>query len=214
MAYTTYDLDDLKVRMESRWDGVPFWDDTEARLAVNEALLMWNALTGFWKRRVTFSTVIGQQDYTLPATMVFGMRIEYNSVPIEPSSLAEMDEGRPGWQGQANATPKVWIPLDLNQIRLWPAPSAVGTLTVDGVSATPTLTYDGETVDIGSEALNAILGYALHIVALKEGGARFVATMPLYQAFLAAAAEENNQLLQSALFLHAMGQDNKLEPTR
>lgn len=214
MAYTTYDLDDLKVKMEARWDGVPFWDDTEAMLAINEALLMWNALTGFWKRRVTIATVIGQQDYTLPATMVFGMRIEYNGTTLGPSSLGEMDEGRPGWQGQANATPRKWIPLDLNHIRLWPAPDAIGTLTVDGVAATPQLTFDGETVDIGSEALHAILNYALHITALKEGGSRFAATIPLYQSFLTIAAEENNQLLKSALYLKAMGKVVRLEPTR
>ena len=214
MAYTAYDLDDLKLKLEARWDGVPFWDDAEALIAVNEALLMWNVLTGFWKRRVTIATVVGQQDYSLPSTMVFGMRIEYNNVPLEPTSTAEMDEGRPGWQGQASATPKVWIPLDLDTIRVWPAPDAVGTLTVDGVSATPQLTYDGETVDIGSEALTPIIGYALHVLTLKEGGARFAATMPLFQAFLAAAAEENNQLLKSAFFLHAMGIDNKLQRTR
>lgn len=216
MPYTTYDLDDLKVKMESRWDGVPFWDDNEARLAINEALLMWNALTGFWKRRVQIPIVVGQQDYELPASMVFGMRVEYNTSSLVPTSVHEMDEARPGWQGDIG-TPKAWMPLDLDTIRIWPAPgpgTAFMSFTVDGVSATPVLTYDGETIDIGSEVLSALLGYALHILTLKEGGARFAATLPLYQAFLTAAAEENNQLLTSAIFLHAMGVDNKLEPTR
>lgn len=213
MAFQSYDLDDLKIKLEARWDGVPFWDDTEARHAVNEALLMWNALTGFWKLRVTIPTVIGQQDYTLPSTMVFGMRVEYNTSPLTPTASEELDEGRPGWQGQTG-TPRMWMPLDLTKIRLWPAPDAVGTLTIDGVSATPQLTYDGDYIDIGAEALTHILGYALHVVALKEGGARFAATIPYFQSFLAAAAEENNQLLKSAIFLNAMGVDNKLERTR
>jgi hypothetical protein len=214
MAYTTFDLDDLKAKMEARWDNVPFWDDTEAKNAINEALIMWNTLTGFWKRRVTVPTVIGQQDYELPATMVFGMRVEYSGATLTPTSKDEMDEGRPGWQGETG-TPKRWMPLDLNTIRLWPAPTAVANLTIDGVSATPQLTYDGETVDIGSEALSALIGYSLHSVALKEGGARFQATMPLFQAFLDAAAQENKQLLLSATFRHFMGiVEPKLHKTR
>lgn len=214
MAHSVYDLDDLKVKLEARWDGVPFWDDNEAKIAINEALMMWNVLTGFWKRRITIPTVISQMDYSLPSTMVFGMRLEYNNAPLDPTSLSEMDEGRPGWQNNADATPRKWIPLDLDTIRLWPTPDAIGTLTIDGVSATPQLTYDGETVDIGSETLSPLLGYAIHVLALKEGGSRFAATMPLFQAFLSAAAEENNQLSKSAMFRTFMGIDPKMEPTR
>jgi hypothetical protein len=106
------------------------------------------------------------------------------------------------------------MPVDLNTIRLWPTPTAVANLTVDGVSATPTLTYDGEYVDIGSEALSAIVGYALHSVALKEGGVRFASTMPYFNAFLAAAAQENDQLLKSAMFRNFMGIDPKLQRTK
>lgn len=216
MAYAAFDLDDLKVKMEERWDSTPFWNDTEAQNALNEALLVWNSLTGFWKRRVTIATVSNQHEYTLPASMVFGMRVEYNSAPLIQSSLSEMDNGYPGWQGESG-TPKRWIPVDLNHIMIHPAPALnAQTFTIDGIAATPQLLNDADSVDLGSDMLWAIIDYALHAVALKEGGMRFAATQAYFESFLAAAAIENAQLMKSEMFRQFLGTDMKRQeqPTK
>jgi hypothetical protein len=209
MAYTTYNFTDLYALMTARWDDTPFWTEDEAQDALNEALLMWNSLTGQWKARETASAVPDQAEYTLPSSLVFGFRVEYNSRPLTPASLVEMNEGRPGWQASASGTPRKWIPLDLDTIQIWPPPLVAGTLTYDGVGATPTLDHDGTYVQLSSDALGAILGYALHVVAFKEGGDRFSATMRYFQDFLAAASVLNDQLTKSEMFRTFLIRDAK-----
>lgn len=215
MAYQQFTLSQLQTLMTERVDSSPFWTNAESTSAINEALLMWNLLTGFWKDTVTFNTTANNWDYALPASIVFGMRVEFNSKPLAQSSLAEMDDGHPGWQEQTTTTggnvptePKYWFPLSIDMIGIWPADAAGGNvITVDGVSATPRLVNSGDYIDIGNEQLNAVLGYALHYLALKEGGERFASSMPYYTDFLKAAAEENDQLTSSSIFRSALGLD-------
>lgn len=213
--YATYTLEDLQTQLAQRADGSPFWATNEATDAINEALLMWNALTGFWKTTITITTTAGNWDYALPASLVFGARAEFNGVPLNLASISDMDEGRPGWQGQTTAdggsvptTPQNWLPLSVDMIAIWPADAVGGNiLKVEGISATPQLFLAEDYIDIGNEQLTVILGYALHVLAFKEGGARFAATMQYFSEFLQAAAEENDQLQLSSEFRHFIGTD-------
>lgn len=213
--YASYTLAQLQVQLAERADGSPFWTAQESQDALNEALLTWNAFTGFWKDIVTMPTATMNWDYALPASIVFGMRVEFDGKALNQASIGDMDYGHPGWQSQNTLSggnvpdePKNWLPLSVDMIAIWPADAVGGhTLTVDGVSATPQLTAPGDFIDIGNEELTAILGYALHVMALKEGGARFQATMPYFIEFLKQCAEENDQLTQSSEFRNIIGLD-------
>ena len=214
-VYSQYTLTQILEQLSFKYEESPFWSTAEAADAINEALLMWNLMTGFWKETITITTTATNWDYALPASLVFGMRVEYEGIPLAQASIGDMDYGHPGWQeqmtttgGNVPTTPQNWLPLSIDMIAIWPADAVGGhTLTVDGVAATPQLTAGGDYIDIGAEELGAILGYALHCLTLKEGGVRFEATMPYFQAFLQAAAEENDQLTQSAQFRAFLGMD-------
>lgn len=213
--YQSYTLANLQTQLAERADGSPFWTAQEATDALNEALLTWNAFTGFWKDTVTITTTTMNWDYALPASIVFGMRVTFNNKVLNQASIGDMDYGHPGWQSQNTATggnvptePKNWLPLSVDMIAIWPADAVGGNvLRVDGVSTTPQLTLASDFIDIGVEELNAILGYALHVMALKEGGARFEATMPYFIEFLKQAAEENDQLTNSSMYRSIIGLD-------
>jgi hypothetical protein len=224
-AYSEYTLSQILQLLAFKYDQVPFWTVEEATDAINEALLMWNLMTGFWKDTVTITTPLtANWDYSLPASIVFGMRAEFNGKPLNLSSRNDMDSGHPGWQSQTTADggnvptePKNWLPLSIDMIAIWPADAAGGnTLTINGVAATPQLTSAGDFIDIGAEELGVILGYALHILSLKEGGLRFAATGHYFTEFLQSAAEENDQLTQSSMFREFLGLDSAREanPTR
>lgn len=214
-TYQRYTLQDLVDLMAERYDESPFWDLDEATDAINEALLTWNAMTGFWKECILMETTAMNWDYALDTIIVFGMRVEFNGHPLAQASLGDMDYGHPGWQSQNTASggnvptqPRNWFPLAPDMIGIWPADAVGGnTLTIDGVAATPQLNYLDEYIDIGNEVLTVILGYALHALALKEGGARFESTMPYFIEFLQAAAEENDQLNMSSEFRNFIGTD-------
>lgn len=223
MPITTYTLADLRTRLQDRVEGVPYWTTADLDDALNEALLTWNFYTGYWRTTITLVTAPNTFDYGLPASLVFGARVRHNGLPLTVSSLWEMDQGRGGWRNETTASGGdvpgrviMWIPVSLLFLHLWPAPAAAGTLTVEGVARTPTLVNASDPVDLADELLATLLDGAVHCLAYREGGDRFQATLPLWQAFLQGALEENGQLIESAAFRHSLGVDRgrDLRPTK
>lgn len=218
-VYQSYTLAQLQAQLAERADESPFWTPAEAQGALNEALLVWNSLTGFWKDTVDVKTTATNWDYAVPEGLVFGTRVLFNGRVLGEASLGDMDYGKPGWQSQTTASggsvptaPKLWLPMSIDLIAIWPADAAGGnTLTIDGVCNTPVLQDAGDYIDIGNDELSVILGYALHAMALKEGGDRFAASMPYFIDFLKAAAEENDQLNLSSEFRNFIGTDMNRE---
>ena len=217
MAYVQYTWSEIRARLQERFESKIFWDDAEALVAFNEGLSVWNWATAYWHRRVTLLTVANQLDYVLPTSMLYRTRMTFNSLPMSPSNREDLNNGRYQWRSDTTLTgapvptrPMLWAPIDLSMFYLWPADAVGGnTITVDGVSATPVLVEDGDTVDLGEELLTTLLGYALHALSFKKGGPAFQATMPLFQAFLAEAAEQNRQIKTSQVYRRFMGLDDR-----
>jgi hypothetical protein len=46
MPYTARSWPEVRERLKDRYEGVPFWEDDEARAAFNEGLHAWNLLVG------------------------------------------------------------------------------------------------------------------------------------------------------------------------
>lgn len=223
MAYAVLSLQDLRVRLAAKRDGILQWTVEEERLAINEALRTWNLLTGRWRRRAAQNTGIGTVEYVLPATMVYGMRIVVNTTPLTVTSLTELDLLRTTWRSETVATggdvPTVstlWAPISLQRIAIWPAMTSVvvNGFSADGVSATPTLVEDGDLIDLGEELLDHLLNFVLHLLAFKLGGPTWQATLPFYQAFLRAAAEENGVLKANQQFRRWAGLDRRRDLQR
>lgn len=216
MPYNSVDLTTLRTRLKERYDSVPFWTDDEARRALNETLRVWNAITGFWRQRVNATANMNDPYVTLDGTMVHRTRVELNNVPLDPTSVFELDCVHPNWRGETVAsggsvptTPVLWAPISMTLFVIWPASDVVqsNAIQVDGVRATPILVNAGDFVDIGEEEFSTLLGYAVHRLTLKLGGPRFQATMPLYKQFLAAAAERNDHFAASSFYRRVMGLD-------
>jgi hypothetical protein len=215
MAYQRWQLSTIRTRLLEKVEAAPYWSNEEARLAINEALRVWNTLTGMWWTSASVITLANDPWHPLTGNMTRHMRVSFNGLPLEPCSLLEIDGHRPYWEnetttsgGDVPTTPKIWIPVGLQLLAIWPADAAGGnTLLVDGIVTTPVLVNDADYIDIGDEEFETLLGYALHVLAFKEGGARFAATQPLYQAFVASAMEKNDRLKLSNIFRRAMGID-------
>lgn len=216
MAYAAVTLSAFRTRLQERYDSAPFWSDDEADRAINETLRVWNMLTGFWKTRATQATTDDATFYTLPAALTFGARVTYNSLPLGLTSLFGMDNWRPEWRGEATdsggavpTTPKRWFPVGVTRYGIWPAHAGGGgTLTIDGLAATPQLSADGDFIDIGEEEHDAILDGTLHNLAFKAGMGILETTFPHYSRFIAAAAGRNDLLRTSSFFRRVLGQDH------
>lgn len=198
--------------------GTAFYRVDELNKIIQSGLRFWNLLTGYWKTRATFTTTANQLWYALPNAITSQMRVTFQSVPLSPSSLFDLDFGRPAWRSETTTSggdvptqPRVFIVGALNLVALWPTDAAGNkTLTVDGLAATPILTADsgaGGVIDIGQDEFSALLDYCQHMAAFKQGGVEFKASDALMKSFLQTAAERSSILKESAAYRKYMGLD-------
>lgn len=209
-ARTQYTLTQMQSKVYDRLQQSPFWTPAEVTKLINEALRTFSCLTGYWKKRITLTTLPTLPYYSLASAIAFGMRVEFNSQPLSQSSVTNWDKGYPEWEGQPSS-PLEWAPLGLALIAIRPA-DAVGnnSLVLDGVANAPILAAPSDYIDIGSEELNALLKECQYLAVFKEGGAEFESALSLHQDFLKAAAVKNEKLLASTIFRRAMGLDTDL----
>jgi hypothetical protein len=224
MSYQAITLSAARLRLQQRYEGKPFWDNEQARLAINEALRFYNLLTGRWHGRESITTVTTLAYlYSTSASMLYRMRMTFNGYPVHSTSREGLNDLRRSWRAESTTTggevptrPLFWAPVSLRSFYLWPTDAAgSNTLLIDGVATTPVLVDDADYVDLGDDDLTILLGYALHVLTFSKGGAVFANTLPLYRAFLAAAAEENGVIKTSMTYRRAMGLDHRgLKPLR
>jgi len=213
-------LAEYREELRVKFDSAPFWTPFTELLAINDSLRTWNMLTGTWRKRWILETDTPHNTpwYILPGCLTYGTRVEWNGIPLALSSIDDLDMGRVGWERETTALhatnpdiperPLLWAPAGVAMIAVWPYDShGCDSLVVDGVARTPVLKLETDFIDIGQEDFQILLGYALHVLAFKEGGARFAATMSLYKAFIKAAAERNSRLKTSSIFRRIMGLD-------
>lgn len=218
MAYQQTTLAELQTQLAQRTESSPWWSAEEARLALNEGLRIWNALTGRWITKVYPEPVPRDPYVPLPGAMTQATRVLWQGIPLEKGSLADFDYGIPSWRkGVAGETghparPSYWAPVALNLFVLYPAMATdqfPGSLEVAGVHQTPLLVNAGDYVDLGDELLDVLLGYALHVLSFKVGGQRLVASYPGWLEFLKAGAAENRQFAASAFYRRLLGLDQQ-----
>lgn len=219
MAYNVFTLTDMQERLALMVESVPFWTADEATDAINEALMMMNLLTGYWRDTITVTTT-PNDDYALGSHLTFQSRVLYDGKVMEPTSLFSMNNGRPNWRNEiagdtgVPSRPYLWIPLDLDMILIWPRDTGGHTLTVEGVAETPVLVNPTDTIDLSEDAFHAILSFALVILSFKEGSERFTSSQPLFKTFINHCAEVNGQLKASGLFRRLLGYDAGAKATR
>jgi hypothetical protein len=213
MAYTAITLLELKAALAGRYDGVPWWTETDARQAINEAMRVWNVATGYWRTTTTAPLVPNDIYAVVPLAVSMPTRLTFAEKGLAITSLFDLDHARPGWQG-SRGDPWAWVPVSLRLVVVYPATEEIGqSVGVEGLMATPVLTNDADTIDIGAEEQNALLSYALHALSYWRGGEMLVATDEHRMAFWRAAALRNSQLNRSLPLRFSQGRaDLQLDP--
>ena len=205
MTYQRITLAQLKARLTDRvGNNEVFWVGKEKQDAINEAICVWQALTGYWTEEFVFTPPVSGNWQDTPSQVASIQSLRYNNGEIPLTSLFELDFGSPGWEG-TNGSPAEWSPAGLTLMILRPGYSGSGTVTVRGIKEAPTLENAGDYIDIGDEELDKLLGYAHHILSFKEGNPEFEATQGQLQEFIAAAAFRNARFAKSAFYKNFMG---------
>ncbi len=213
MAYATHTLDELLEEATDLVGGsTVFWIDAEKQDALNEAISVWQLATGQW---VAQEPITADSGYVrLPSTLISVQRVRLMTAPggtsrtggltLSMISIPELDYGFPGWDS-TTGTPTMWAPVGLNEIALYPPPSAPVLIAVEGLTDSPRLMSGGDIIDIGTEELTPLLGYTQHVLSFKEAGSEFNATQSGLLGLIEAAGERNGRFKKSAPYRRYMG---------
>lgn len=225
MPFQNLTLAALQARLATRTELAVFWSADSAQRALNESLRCWNLITGTARQTVNVLTIVDDPYIALPVPQswlkVTRVRVPSPSRELNPTSLAGLDASFPGWEAHTTLTavgvgqaPRYWAPAGVTRIAVYPADTTIlaggngpRTLAVDGISCANVMIAAGDFLDLGDEELTAILGYALHVLSFSKGAAALTATMPLYLAFLKAAAERNAIFASSSFYRRLIGWD-------
>lgn len=217
MAYTQIDLGTLRTRLAERYESVPWWDDTDADGAINEALSLYGTLTGIWTGRGDpMQLTPNGPMQALPSTLMVATRVACNGRPLAREDRLSMNQHRPTWEGETTASggdvptrPTIWMPNGLYSIFIWPAPAAAFsfTLVVDGRLRPPYLTRSVDYLNLPESSVGPILGCALHVLSVDQGVEIFQATLPYWKTFMQACAEQNARVKGLAAYRQAMRED-------
>lgn len=216
MAYSSVTRATLRARLQDRFTGDPFWSDTEANDALNEALRYFNLFTGYWRGSATALTTAGSPFVVAPASLTYRTRITRSGYVLTRKSIVELYRTQRNWRTQTTtsggvvpSTIRTWAPVGLGAIAIWPTDAAGGTtLTFEAVKLTPILSLDASFVDIGDEELALILDEALFILAFKRPSI-LSAMGEKHQTFLQGCLERNDQLRASSFFRRQLGLDSE-----
>lgn len=207
-----------------------FWSDTEIINAINEALCVWQLLTGDFVTTVSQTVASNSQVVVFSSStnspsmgIVRVRRMTTSTTPspatvLHPISIFEMDQGYYGRQGAASSsTPEYWAPFGIERFIIYPAPNTTQTVQLQYYKGDPRLSNTtSDYVDLGDEEIVAIVNYAVWGCSFKEGVKEALAnTSPLREMFLAAARLRNAKLRGTSLYRSYMGNDrDETKPSR
>lgn len=230
--YARTTITTLRTLMQERIGGEGFfWNDAEVNNALNEALAVWQLLTGdyvsTYNQAVPAGTAVLSLDSTVKNLQVVrvrravatttGFATSGTGTALFPVSIQEMDHAYYGRQGSASGTPDYWAPFGIDRIVLYPKAASTQTIGLQYYDADPRLALDGTTyINLGDEEILRILDYAQWVLAFKEGlGEAFDNVKPFKEMFLTAARLRNAKLRATSQYRNYMGNDrDETKPTR
>lgn len=116
------------------------------------------------------------------------------------TSVAQWDQVRPTWR-QSTGVPRSVAQLNWNTLAIRPVPDAEYIVTFETIRKAPIPTSDGDFIQVGREAMQALYDYAQHIALVKSQGMEFELNKPRYES-AKAMAEEYRQQISSQSYLY------------
>jgi hypothetical protein len=187
-----------------------FYNQSEYNNALNEALAVWQLLTGEWtaeySQAIPADTDVVSVDTTAYPVPMGVIRIRRavgtatTGTPLYPMSLFEMDQETHQRPSADSGTVEHWAPLGYDSFVVHPPASTTQTVGIMYLSADPRVNLDDTTyIDLGDEEIQSIVEYAHWFLTFKEGmDEAFENTSPLKDLFLTAARLRNHKLRNTA----------------
>lgn len=228
MAYARTTLAQMKELLAERVGGQNrFWTESEREAAINEALAVWQLMTGDFTDEKTLNvnwsplighTITTNDDYRSIAYT----RLKVDGSLVSPASLHGLDKGRYTWRAETTTgAPEEVVYLGDDYVAFYPHVNnqtnhEAKTYTFQTVKGDRFLVADADYIQVGDEELTTIIDYAQFVLAVKEGEVEsFTNAGPLVTMFMKAALRRGSWLRRSSLFRKFAGQEyDKEKPDR
>ena len=211
-GYATTTRSTLRTRVAERLLST-FWSSTELNAYINEALRVWNILTGY--QRAFYTISIPSQTYYVTTTAVSANTIAVQRIDngigtavtthLDPLTLEGLSNMVPNYQSTPTGVATSWVQLGLNNFILYPIPTSSFNTTVYTLDRMTIPASDGDFIQVGEEDMAAIVDYIVFIARLKESGSEFTESVALLKNFLLQAAKYNSKIINSALYKRIIG---------
>lgn len=220
MAYSRVTLAQVKTRLRERQaEFDDFWTEPELEAAINEAVAVWQLLTGDYPDKDVLdlttppSTDIQTPTFTVPMATIMRVRCSKTAPyttfgkALKGRSLFELDKGQYKWRAETTADcPDYWVPIGIDTLMVYPLPTVPTKLEILYLNGEPRLVNTTDYIQVGDEELVRIVDYAQWILSFKEGLKEAMENLdPFKKLFLMAAANRNERLRGSALYRIFMG---------
>jgi len=195
-----------------------FWTQEEKDAALNEAISVWQLMTGETVITVTQSiTTTAENLYDIVTDHASGKVLTVLRVadsadsPLREMSVKELDQGYYGWRietaSSTTQAPEYWAPVGINKLFIYPRVGATQTFNLHCYADALPLTSTNSYIDIDESHLTKVMAFAQSLLAFKQGvGDGTDNTKPLKELFLTAARDRNQILLETSLYKNYMGQ--------
>lgn len=197
MPHDTQTVAAALARVQERWDRGAYWTAQDAADALEIGVAVWQAAVGAWTARIV--PLASPGDPLIPAPGLEQVTaVRYLGRPLVRTTLEALSYMRPSWRvdmaGDPGipSAPEYWAPVGLTTVAVWPAPSAMGGFTLDGLSAPPVITLllaDSLPIDLPEVASEAVVSLGAWWGAGKVGPDEQDKHQPGLDAALLAATE-------------------------
>lgn len=123
-----------------------------------------------------------------------------NGVPLFVDGVTNADDYAFGWEGYAQGAPGLCCTTGLNLLGFPPPDNGSYSVTLTVVQNAPVPSVSTDDIQLSRADYDTMIDYAQHLAMFKTGGQEFLATVPLYQAFLDRAAVYNDKLAVMGMF--------------
>lgn len=214
MPYSSTTRATLRARVQERL--IPtFWGTTELNVYVNEALRVWNVLTGY-NRNITSSVIVAPfltscttfdiTQFSPNGLLMLRLEVVDLGTHLDTLTFKELDELSPTWLSTGTgAAPTGWMHAGMDNILIYPNPDGDYTYSAYTIDKMTIPTTDIDYIQVGEEDMPAIVDYITFIARLKEGGKETQDAQSLLQSFIKAASRYNAKILGTSIYRRIMG---------
>lgn len=206
MAYANTTRSTLRDKIRERIFDT-FWSDDELNRYIDEALKVWNTLTGYNRQASSVTIPANTVFYSLNSGVtnhLIFLRAELSDTHLLPISVHDLDKMNRLWMCDSDYPIYVAL-IGLDHCIFYPISATDYSITIESVRKAVLPNADASYIQVGEDDIPSIIEYVHFLCSLKEGGAELNDGIVALRTFMKHAATYNSKLNKISVFRKMLG---------